>query len=63
GCRCAEVVVGKEKPTNCPLFMKKCKPSSPVGPCMVSLEGTCAIWARFGAGGLADKIAKDLDLR
>jgi hydrogenase expression/formation protein HypD len=63
GCRCAEIVIGKEKPTNCPLFMKKCRPSSPVGPCMVSLEGTCAIWARFGAGGLADRIAEDLDLR
>ncbi|MEM0302800.1 MAG: hydrogenase formation protein HypD [Archaeoglobaceae archaeon] len=63
GCRCAEVVIGKEKPTNCPLFMKKCTPSSPVGPCMVSLEGTCAIWARFGANGLADRIADELELR
>jgi hydrogenase expression/formation protein HypD len=63
GCKCAEIVIGKEKPTNCPLFMKKCRPSSPVGPCMVSLEGTCAIWARFGADGLADRIAEDLDLR
>lgn len=63
GCRCAEVVIGKEKPTNCPLFMKKCTPSSPVGPCMVSMEGTCAIWARFGANGLADRIARELDLR
>ncbi len=63
GCRCAEIVIGKEKPTGCPLFMRKCKPSSPVGPCMVSLEGTCAIWARFGADGLADQIAEDLDLR
>ncbi|MCS7143581.1 MAG: hydrogenase formation protein HypD [Archaeoglobaceae archaeon] len=63
GCKCAEIVIGKEKPTNCPFFMKKCKPSSPIGPCMVSLEGTCAIWARFGAGGLADQIAEDLKLR
>lgn len=63
GCKCAEVVIGKEKPTNCPFFMKKCKPTSPVGPCMVSMEGTCAIWARFGADGLADRIAKELDLR
>lgn len=63
GCKCAEIVIGKEKPTNCPFFMKKCKPSSPIGPCMVSLEGTCAIWARFGAGGLADRIAEDLKLR
>jgi hydrogenase expression/formation protein HypD len=29
---------------------------------MVSIEGTCAIWARFGAGGLAEEIAKDVGL-
>ncbi|MEM4558441.1 MAG: hydrogenase formation protein HypD [Acidilobaceae archaeon] len=62
GCRCAEVIIGKAKPIQCPLFMKKCSPNTPIGPCMVSIEGTCSIWARFGAGGLADDIAKSLDL-
>ncbi|MFZ8795373.1 MAG: hydrogenase formation protein HypD [Acidilobaceae archaeon] len=62
GCRCAEVIIGKIKPLQCPLFMRKCTPSNPVGPCMVSVEGTCAIWARFGAGGLADVIARDVGL-
>jgi hydrogenase expression/formation protein HypD len=62
GCRCAEVIIGKIKPVQCPLFMRKCTPSNPVGPCMVSVEGTCAIWARFGAGGLADVIARDVGL-
>ena len=49
GCKCADVVVGKAKPTQCPLFMKRCKPTDPYGPCMVSSEGTCSIWARYGS--------------
>jgi hydrogenase expression/formation protein HypD len=62
GCRCADIVLGIAKPTDCPLFMKACTPSKPYGPCMVSSEGTCAIWARFGGGGLADAIAEELGL-
>lgn len=62
GCRCAEVVLGKARPTDCPMFMKKCTPSSPYGPCMVSVEGTCAIWARLGGGGLAEDVARELGL-
>lgn len=62
GCRCAEVTLGKAKPTDCPMFMKKCTPEKPYGPCMVSLEGTCAVWARFGGGGKADEIARELGL-
>jgi hydrogenase expression/formation protein HypD len=45
GCRCSQVVVGKIKPNECPLFMKDCTPQKPVGACMVSSEGTCRIWA------------------
>jgi hydrogenase expression/formation protein HypD len=61
GCRCAEVTLGKAKPTDCPIFMKKCTPEKPYGPCMVSIEGTCAVWARFGVGGLAQEIALDIE--
>jgi hydrogenase expression/formation protein HypD len=46
GCRCHLVIIGKIKPTECPLFMKACTPQKPVGACMVSMEGTCRIWAR-----------------
>jgi len=49
-CRCGEVVVGIAKPTDCPLFMKDCSPTKPWGPCMVSFEGTCNVWARYGGG-------------
>ncbi len=61
-CKCAEVVLGLKKPTDCLLFMKACTPERPMGPCMVSLEGTCSVWARFGGGGRADEIAKSLGL-
>jgi len=46
GCRCGEVIIGKIKPLECPLFMRKCTSNSPYGPCMVSSEGACSIWAR-----------------
>ena len=61
-CRCAEVTLGLAKPTDCPMFMKACTPGKPWGPCMVSMEGTCAVWAKFGGGGLAEDVARDLGL-
>lgn len=48
GCRCHEVIVGDIYPPECPLFGTTCTPASPYGPCMVSGEGTCYIWQRFG---------------
>ena len=47
GCRCGEVLCGLIEPTECGLF-GKCSPSSPVGPCMVSSEGACAAWFKYG---------------
>jgi len=47
GCRCGEVIQGKVEPTACPLFGKVCTPLAPVGPCMVSSEGTCAAWYKY----------------
>ncbi|MGB9744441.1 MAG: hydrogenase formation protein HypD [Desulfurella sp.] len=44
GCRCAEVILGLIEPTQCPMFSKVCNPHNPVGPCMVSDEGTCRNW-------------------
>jgi hydrogenase expression/formation protein HypD len=46
GCKCHLVVIGKIKPYQCPLFLKRCTPQEPVGACMVSAEGTCRIWAK-----------------
>jgi hydrogenase expression/formation protein HypD len=47
GCRCAEVLRGKIKPTGCPLFGKKCLPRSPLGACMVSREGACRTYYEY----------------
>ncbi len=46
GCQCHLVVVGKIRPNACPLFLKACTPQTPVGACMVSMEGTCRVWAK-----------------
>jgi hydrogenase expression/formation protein HypD len=40
-CRCGDILMGKVKPTDCPLFAKVCTPLSPEGACMVSEEGSC----------------------
>jgi len=48
GCRCAEVIRGSLLPTGCPLFSTKCTPESPLGPCMVTSEGTCAAYYNYG---------------
>ncbi len=42
GCRCGDVLKGIISPKECALFAKVCTPISPVGPCMVSSEGSCA---------------------
>ena len=47
GCKCGEVLRGLLSPPECGLFAKVCTPSAPVGPCMVSAEGTCAAWYRY----------------
>ncbi|MBR2522158.1 MAG: hydrogenase formation protein HypD [Coriobacteriales bacterium] len=47
GCRCAEVLRGTMPPSKCPLFRKVCTPSNPVGPCMVSSEGSCSAYYKY----------------
>jgi len=49
-CRCAEVLRGMIHPPQCPLFGKRCVPDAPVGPCMVSSEGACAAYYKYGTG-------------
>lgn len=48
GCRCGDVLKGLIQPPECPLFGRKCTPRTPVGPCMVSSEGSCAARYRYG---------------
>ena len=47
GCKCGELLRGLLSPQDCPLFGKKCTPNYPVGPCMVSIEGSCNIEYRY----------------
>ncbi|MBU0754114.1 MAG: hydrogenase formation protein HypD [Planctomycetes bacterium] len=60
GCRCGEVIQGKVPPGECALFGKTCTYEDPVGPCMVSSEGSCAAWYRYG-GILARKAVREED--
>lgn len=47
GCRCGDVLRGVMAPNECPLFRTVCSPENPVGPCMVSSEGSCAAYYRY----------------
>lgn len=49
GCQCGEVLKGIIKPYQCRLFERVCNPENPVGPCMVSSEGSCGIYYKYRA--------------
>jgi len=49
-CKCGEVLKGKIKPNQCELYGKSCIPENPIGPCMVSEEGSCAAYFRYDEG-------------
>jgi len=48
GCKCGEVLCGLIDPPQCSMFETKCTPDTPVGPCMVSSEGACSAWYKYG---------------
>lgn len=48
GCVCSEIILGQKSPGDCKFFGRECTPHSPVGPCMVSREGSCAIYYKYG---------------
>lgn len=47
-CQCGDIMAGIASPHDCELFGRDCTPNTPVGACMVSSEGTCKIWHRYG---------------
>lgn len=47
GCACGEILSGTKNPFECPLFVNDCTPDDPIGPCMVSTEGTCAAYYKY----------------
>ena len=46
-CRCGEVIIGAISPEECKLFRSRCNPERPMGPCMVSGEGTCSTHYKY----------------
>jgi hydrogenase expression/formation protein HypD len=46
-CACGDILKGIKTPPECALYKKRCTPVNPVGPCMVSSEGTCAAYYRY----------------
>lgn len=47
-CICGNILKGIKTPLDCKMFGKKCVPENPVGPCMVSSEGVCAAYFKYG---------------
>ncbi|MCL2818251.1 MAG: hydrogenase formation protein HypD [Actinomycetia bacterium] len=47
GCACGEILRGVKTPPDCRIFGKGCTPEHPIGPCMVSSEGSCAAYYRY----------------
>lgn len=47
-CICGEILKGRAKPFDCKVFGKACTPSNPMGSCMVSSEGACAAYFKYG---------------
>jgi len=47
GCSCGDILMGIKSPPQCSLYAETCTPAHPVGPCMVSTEGTCAAYYKY----------------
>ncbi|WP_309499851.1 hydrogenase formation protein HypD [Sulfurovum sp.] len=47
-CICGDILRGEKKPQDCSVFGTACKPATPLGSCMVSSEGSCAAYYKYG---------------
>jgi hydrogenase expression/formation protein HypD len=47
-CQCGEILKGVLKPWECKVFGTACTPETPIGTCMVSSEGACAAYYKYG---------------
>jgi hydrogenase expression/formation protein HypD len=50
-CSCGDILKGLMRPPDCKIFGTVCTPESPMGSCMVSPEGSCAAYYRYGKRG------------
>ena len=57
GCLCGEILKGKRRPFDCPLFAVDCTPHQAVGPCMVSSEGACGAYYQYERGAIPCRTA------
>jgi hydrogenase expression/formation protein HypD len=47
-CIAGQIMQGRRKPHDCPAFGKECTPEQPLGATMVSSEGACAAYYKYG---------------
>ena len=47
-CICGDILKGRAKPFDCKVFGKACTPTNPMGSCMVSSEGACSAYFKYG---------------
>jgi hydrogenase expression/formation protein HypD len=52
-CQCPSIIRGVKKPVDCTIFGTVCTPRNPIGSCMVSAEGVCAAYYKYGRRTLA----------
>ena len=62
GCRCGDVLRGIIEPPDCPQFGRSCTPARPLGPCMVSSEGSCAAYHRYNIKQSSERTGKHTQL-
>jgi hydrogenase expression/formation protein HypD len=53
-CISGQVLRGERRPTDCPAFGTRCTPERPLGVTMVSSEGACAAYHRYGRAAAAE---------
>jgi hydrogenase expression/formation protein HypD len=53
-CRCGDIMAGIAEPKDCRLYAAPCAPTTPIGACMVSSEGTCRIHFEYGGHPLLE---------
>ncbi len=52
-CQCPSIIRGVKKPVDCAIFGTVCTPRNPIGSCMVSAEGVCAAYYKYGRRALS----------
>lgn len=57
GCLCGKVILGAATPFDCKLFARACTPINPIGPCMVSSEGTCQAYFKYARAGISGRFS------